>query len=155
MYQVHCTLYYAGNIQWQLSKENFRSFRMRFSFTKLPVFTASGKKSKEKKQSKYPLYWNCIVTRCRFHADEHLLWAESIMSNLSLSCFLKEMYLFSSIPSAWSWGASWEHCSHTAQWPQPLEWQNWGISAGFPHRVAFVPAPGASLLARENEIQIR
>lgn len=70
-----------------------------------PVFTASGKKSKKNKQLKYPLYWNCIVTHCPFHADEHHLWTKSISSNHSLSCFLKGMYLFSNIPNSLGLGA--------------------------------------------------
>lgn len=87
------------------SKENLRRFRMKFSFVKLCFFfTASGKK--RKKQSKWPLYWNCIVTHCPFHADVHLLWTEPIMSYLSLSHFLKGMYLFSSIPRAGSLAGS-------------------------------------------------
>lgn len=144
----------AGNVQLTLKRKLKALQDGIFICKTLHVFTASGKKSKKKKQSKHPLYWNCIVTHCPFCADEYLLWTESIMSNLSLSHFLKGMYLFSSIPSAWGWEPSQEPWSHTAQQSQPLGWQNRGISAGFSYRVAFVPVPEASLLAREKQIWI-
>lgn len=100
----------------------------------------NGKKRRKNKQSKHPLYWNCIFT-CPFHPDEHLLWTESIMPSLSLSHFLKGICFFFSIP-------------HAQGGQEPLALKAWsrGSSAGFPDSVDFISAPEALLLARENEI---
>lgn len=104
-YQVSCIID-AGNIQLPLKRKLKEIQDKIFICKTLLLFYSKWKEKKRKKQSKWPLYWNCIVTHCPFHADVHLLWTEPIMSNLSLSHFLKGMYLFSSIPRAGSLAGS-------------------------------------------------